>query len=307
MTGSSLLAGFAVASLVAGLADIAAGARVARRRQRGRGRGSPDGPALLRVLAAAGEGMRALAGGPRALTGGRSSTGARAPASLDTRIAAAGAPLGTREVMAAKLAAALAAAPLGALLGAAAPGRLGPLLVAGAPLGGFFAPDLWLARRARERAREIRRDLPALLDLLRVSVEAGLSPGAALRGVAARDSGPVAAEWGTVARELALGVPLASALKRSAGRMPLPEVRELYAAILRASRHGAPLGRTLAAQAAEARAARRRRIEEEAARAGPKIQLVVALLLVPSVLLLVAAALAAALLGGGGEELPIGP
>jgi tight adherence protein C len=94
-------------------------------------------------------------------------------------------------------------------------------------------------------------------------------------------------------------VPLASALERSTARVPLPEVRALAAAVVRASRHGAPLADTIAAQAREARLARRRRIEEEAARAGPKIQLVVALLLVPSVLLLVAAALAAALLGGG--------
>jgi tight adherence protein C len=209
--------------------------------------------------------------------------------------------------MAAKLAAALAAAPAGATFGAAAPGRLGTLVVAAAPVAGFLAPDWWLARLARHRARVVRRDLPALLELLRVSVEAGLAPAAAMSAVAERAGGPLAAEWATVAREVALGVPLAAALERSATRLPLPEIRDLTAAIVRASRHGAPLGRTLAAQAVEARAARRRRIEEEAARAGPKIQLVIALLLVPSVLLLVAAALAAALLGDGGASLPIGP
>ena len=239
----------------------------------------------------------------------RRAAGAKAPASLSSRIAAAGAPpgLGPREVMAAKLGGALAATPIGVVFGAAAPGRLGPVLIVGAPVAGFMAPDWWLARRARERARVVRRELPALLDLLGVSVGAGLTPAAAMAAVAGRASGPLAAEWGTVSREVDLGVPLATALERSTARLPLPEIRELTAAIGRASRHGAPLGRTLAAQAAEARAARRRRIEEEAARAGPKIQLVVALLLVPSVLLLVAAALAAALLGGGGSELPVGP
>jgi tight adherence protein C len=291
VTAAAALAGFAGAAGAAGLAELAAGAlpRPSRRR------GGTEGPALMRLLATAGGRLRALAG-------------QRAPATLETRIAAAGVPggLGLREVMAAKLAGGLAAAPLGAIFGAAAPGRLGPLLLAAAPVAGFLAPDWWLARRAWARARVIRRDLPALLDLLRVSVEAGLSPPAALRAVSERGTGPLAAEWAIVAREVALGVPLAAALARSAQRMPLREIRELTAAIVRASRHGSPLGRTLAAQAAEARAARRRRIEEEAARAGPKIQLVVALLLVPSVLLLVAAALAAALLGGG-EPLPIGP
>ena len=291
VTACGLLAAFAGASAVAGVAELAAG--VAPRR--GPRASAREAPRVLRVLAGVGARLRSAAG-------------ARAPASVEVRIAAAGAParLGPREVMAAKLGAALASAPFAAVTGAAAPGRLGPLLVAGIPLGGFWAPDWWLARHARERARVVRRDLPALLELLRVSVEAGLSPAAAMRAVAERATGPLAAEWATVAREVALGLPLAAALDRSAARLPLPEVRELGAAIVRASRHGAPLGRTLAAQAVEARAARRRRIEEEAARAGPKIQLVVALLLVPSVLLLVAAALAAALLGGEGATLPVG-
>src|SRR5207237_7918392 len=118
--------------------------------------------------------------------------------------------------------------------------------------------------------------------------------------VGARSSGPLAAEWRAVGREVALGVPLGEALDRTERRLPLPDVRALGAALRRAHRHGAPLGETLAAQAREARLARRRRIEEEAAKAGPKIQLVVALLLVPSVLLLVAAALGSAMLDGGG-------
>jgi tight adherence protein C len=291
VSASAVIAGFAAAAGAVGLAELAAGLRPTRRASRAR-----SAPRLLRVLASAGARLRSLAG-------------ARAPASLEGRIAAAGAPpgLGPRELMAAKLAAALAAAPVGAVFGAAAPGRLGPLAVAAAPVAGFLAPDWWLGRLARERARAVRRDLPAMLELLRVSVEAGLAPAPAMSAVAERATGPLAAEWATVAREVALGVPLAAALERAAARLPLPEVRELTAAVVRASRHGAPLGRTLAAQAVEARAARRRRIEEEAARAGPKIQLVVALLLVPSVLLLVAAALAAALLGGEGASLPVGP
>jgi tight adherence protein C len=202
--------------------------------------------------------------------------------------------------MAAKLAATVAGGSAAMPLAAVAPGRLGVALALAGPAAGFLAPDWWLARRARERARRVRRELPALLDLLRVSVEAGLAPVAALTAVGARSEGPLAAEWRAVGREVALGVPLAAALERSERRLPLSEVRAIGAALRRAHRHGAPLGETLAAQAREARLARRRRIEEEAAKAGPKIQLVVALLLVPSVLLLVAAALAAAMLGGGG-------
>jgi len=225
-----------------------------------------------------------------------------APHDLDARLEAAGRPggLGAREVMGVKVAAATLGAGWGLLAAGAAPGRLGPLVMAVAPAAGFLAPDLWLARVARERARRARRELPAMLDLLRVSVEAGRSPAGALAEVGSERQGPLAAEWRAVGAQVALGVPLARALERSAARLPIPEVQSLVAAVVRATRHGAPLAAVLGAQASDARSSLTRHVREEAARAGPKIQLVVALLLVPSVLLLVAAALAAALLDGGG-------
>jgi tight adherence protein C len=272
--------GDAAARLTAG-ATAGLGAATARGR---------SGRALV-LLAAAGRRLR-----PRG-----------APADLHGRIEAAGRPagLGVRELMAAKVAAALMAAAGALPVAAVAPGRLGPAVVLFAPAAGFLGPDLWLGRVAAERARRVRRDLPALLDILSISVEAGGSLAWALREVGERAEGPLASEWSAVAREVALGVPLASALEGLAKRLPQPEIRAFVAALNRAARHGAPLADTLAGQARAARFALARRIREDAARAGPKIQLVVALLLVPSVLLLVAAALAAALLDGGSDGLPI--
>jgi len=226
----------------------------------------------------------------------------RVPGDLAGRLAAAGFPggLAVRDVMAMKVVCAVLAALLAIPFGAVLPGRLGLAWMALAPVGGFMGPDLWLARRARVRAAAIRRELPAMLDLLRVTVESGASLAAALGEVGERTTGPLAVEWRAVGLEAALGVPLSHSLAGLVDRAPLPELRALAAALDRAARHGAPLGTALDAQARDARLARRRRIQEAAARAAPKIQLVVALLLVPSVLLLVAAALAAALLSGGG-------
>ena len=266
------------------------------------------------VLAVAGLGLlapaRERAAGRRALAfatrlGGRLRPGALPPGELAGRIAAAGAPggLGVRDVMAVKLAGAAAGGTAGLLMAAAGPGRIGLLALVTGPAAGFLAPDLWLARRARARAKAMRSELAAMLDLLRVSVESGLSLAAALGAVGERTGGPLAHEWRIAACEVRLGVPLEGALTGMTERAPLPEVQALSGALLRASRHGAPLGETLAAQARDARLARRQRIQEDAARAAPKIQLVVALLLVPSVLLLVAAALVAALLGGGGPAI----
>ena len=292
-----VLAFIAAALACAGLAELAAGHRgrsgtyTTPNRPRWRRR-RPGGLGLagLRLLAAAGRGLRPLAR-------------VAAPGDLERRIAAAGRPggLGARELMAAKLTAALAGGAWGAAAGAAAPGRLGLATALAGPVAGFLAPDLWLGRRAAERFNRARRELPSLLDLLRVSIEAGMPLAAALGGVGARSSGPVGAEWRAAAREVELGVPLRQALDGVAARLPLPEVAALCRALARASHHGTPPAETLAAQARDAREAERRRMQERAARAAPKIQLVVALLLVPSVLLLVAAALAGALLSGDGS------
>ena len=283
------MTGDAVAPVLAFLCPVLAFAALGLAfpvRDRGPSAGSSaEGRGLLRLLRATGAAVGRRVGPPRDLAG---------------RIVAAGRPggLGSREVMVAKLAGAAVGGAVGAAAGAAAPGRLGPLVIVAAPVAAFLAPDLWLARLTRARSRRILRELPATLDLLRVTVESGASLGAALAAVGERGSGVLATELRAVARETALGRPRAAALDDLAGRVPVAEVAALVAALGRAERHGAPLGDTLEALARDARLARRRRIEEAAARAGPKIQLVVALLLVPSVLLLVAAGLASALLDG---------
>jgi tight adherence protein C len=280
---TAALAFVAAATCAAGMLLVLPPFQVPRRRH--------DGTRGVRLLAALGNLVR-----PR-----------RAPADLRGRIEAAGRPggLGVREVMAAKMAAAFIGAAFAVPFAALAPGRLGIVAAPLAPAAGFLAPDLWLGRISAERARRVRRDLPALLDILRVTIEAGGSLAAALKAVGDRAEGPLAREWAAVGHEVALGVPLAQALTGLSLRLPQPEIRAFAAALDRAARHGAPLAGTLEAQARAARFALARRIREDAARAGPKIQLVVALLLVPSVLLLVAAALASALLDGGADALPL--
>jgi tight adherence protein C len=218
------------------------------------------------------------------------------PLDLAARIEAAGSPgnLKPAEFMAIKALTALTGAPIGAAIGAAAPGRLGILLTVLAPVAGFFAPDLHLRRRTNARIRATTVELPALLDLLRVAVDAGMAPSQALAAVGRRSDALLAREWARAGDQVQLGVPFADALADMTARIPAPELQAFTAALRRATLHGAPLSDTLAAQARDARLARRRRIEEEAAKAAPKIQLVVALLLVPSVLLMVGAAMLAA-------------
>jgi tight adherence protein C len=223
------------------------------------------------------------------------------PEDLRGRLTAAGDPvgIGPREWMAVKVASAAAASVAALLLASGGPGRLGALLTLCAPLAGFVFPDFWLARLARARVEEARRRLPDMLDLLRVTVAAGVPPMRALRDVSSCFDGVLATECRRAAASTALGEPQDAALARLAERLPAEEVKSFAEAMRRARRHGLPLGKTLATLASRARHARRHEIHERAARAGPKIQLAVALLLVPSMLLMVAAVLASELLSPG--------
>lgn len=215
-----------------------------------------------------------------------------APGDLQARLAGAGVPLGLGpgDLMAVKAGAALVGALVTAPLLAAAPARPGLLASAGAVAAGYLGPDLWLRRRATARARTIAVELADVLDLLRVCVEAGLTPDRALAEVGARHGGLLAHELGVAAARIAVGVDREAALQRLRAAAPSSAVAALVAAMRRSARHGAPLGPALAAIALDARAEHARALAEHAARAAPKIQLAVALLLVPAVMLLVGAA-----------------
>ena len=216
-----------------------------------------------------------------------------APRDLDARIAAAGAPLGlgADDVVALKGAGAVGALLCAFSLHGLLPGRLGLVALLAAPVAGYVAPELALARRARARERRIADEIADVLDLLRVAVGAGLPIGRAIGEVGRRMRGVLAGELAAASVRLGLGAARSEVLRELVARCPGTGVATLAAAIARSDRHGAPLAPALAALAAEARAEQSRRLRDGAARAAPKIQLVVALVLVPAVMLLVGAVL----------------
>ena len=163
--------------------------------------------------------VRRLARAVRARAGHR--LAARAPRDLAARLEAAGLDTPPGDVMAAKTGAALIA--LLATLPLAA--TLAPLTAAGA----FLAPDLLIRRRTRARSRAIDAELGDVLDLLRVAVAAGLSPGRALAEVGRRHGGTLARELDRAAQTVALGVPLATALASVARRAPAAGIAPLIA------------------------------------------------------------------------------
>ncbi len=288
MSAAGVWAGLAAALVVAALRSLAPtrAAGTAPRRRRGAFAGL-----LTSVLAASATRISARLGVDRL----------RPPGKLADRVVAAGSPRGLRVRDWVALKWASAAAALGVALSASGsmPGRLGIALVAASPAAGYVLPDYRLARTARRRAGAALRDLPGMLDLLRVTIEAGQSPVSAMGTVAQRFDGPLAGEWRAVAAQAALGVPRDVALEQLGRRIPVAGVRTLADSLTSANRAGLRLGEVLAAQAATARHERRQQIRERAARAGPQMQLVVALVLVPSVLLTLGAVLAAELTSTG--------
>ncbi len=157
-------------------------------------------------------------------------------------------------------------------------------LAAGA---GACAPGRWMGSRQRDRRRAIVRELPDLLDLLGICVEAGMALDPALGLAGERLGGTLGAEVGRVLHDLSLGTPRRTAYRDLVERVGSPELARTVGALLQAEELGAPLSRALQGQAEALRAGRRQAARERAATAAPKIQLVVAMVMVPAVLILV--------------------
>jgi tight adherence protein C len=165
-----------------------------------------------------------------------------------------------------------------------------PLAVVTVPvaaIAGFVLPGRLLRRRAAVRRSALVRELPDLLDLLVISVEAGMALDPALDLASARLPGVLSGEVRTTLRELRLGTPRRAAYRALSDRVASPELQQVVAALLQAEELGAPLSRALAGQAESLRGARRQHARDRAARAAPRIQLVIALVMVPGALVVI--------------------
>lgn len=176
----------------------------------------------------------------------------------------------------------------GALLGAAASG-VGASLVLALVLGGtgFLAPEVAVSARARSRRERIQAQLPDALDLLAVSVEAGLSFDGAIAKLVERMDGPLAQELSLTLSEMRIGESRQEALKKLSDRVGTPEVAAFTRAILQAGELGISLGRILRVQAADTRLRRQAAAEERAMKAPIKMLFPTVLFIFPAMFLVV--------------------
>lgn len=139
------------------------------------------------------------------------------------------------------------------------------------PVSGALAPKASVERAARERQSVVRRDLPDVLDLLAISVEAGLGFDAALDLASRNFEGPLADELRRVLREMELGASRRDALFALKRRVDVPELSTFVLSLTQADALGMPIGRVLHTQAAELRTRRRQWAREKAGKMPIKI------------------------------------
>jgi tight adherence protein C len=155
------------------------------------------------------------------------------------------------------------------------------------PSMGALFPTAWLNRKVAERKDMILRDLPDTLDLLAISVEAGIGFEGALEVVCQNFTSPLADEFSRTLREMELGLPRRDAFQNLKRRTEVPELSNFVLALLQADALGIPIGRVLKTQAAEMRSKRRQRAREKAGKLPVKIMFPLVAFIFPAILVVV--------------------
>jgi tight adherence protein C len=162
------------------------------------------------------------------------------------------------------------------------------LMIAGGPVLGFMLPDSMLSTRIRRRQDRIERDCADMIDLLAITVQAGLGLDHALKLTCDRIEGPLSDEIRLMLNEIRVGETRPEALKRLAERAPTPTIRSFSRAMSQSESMGVSIGHTLKALAVDARTRKRLAAEELAQKAPIKMIFPLATCFFPAILIVAA-------------------
>lgn len=164
------------------------------------------------------------------------------------------------------------------------------LLFVAMPVLGFFFLDVFLRLEARRRQEKIDRQLPDFLDILAVSVSAGVGFLPALRRVTEITGGPLGEELDTAQSQMDLGSSRRESFQALRGRNRSEALAKFVSALLQAEELGVPLTDALADLATDMRSTFYQQARRRAAKAAPRVSLIVTVVIVPGALILIMAA-----------------
>jgi tight adherence protein C len=151
----------------------------------------------------------------------------------------------------------------------------------------FLYPDVLINRKIADRQKEISRKLPDILDLLVISVEAGLGFEQALDRTCTAVPGALSDEFRRMLHEIRIGSSRADALRAMADRSSVPELRQFILAMLQADTFGVSISRLLRAQADDMRIRRRLKAQEQAQKAPVKMLFPLVFCIFPSIFVVI--------------------
>jgi tight adherence protein C len=225
-------------------------------------------------------------------------------ARIDTKLERAGYPGGLRgaDWVGVKLLALIAFAVIGLLIGLLLTGAfvVALLFAVGGAGVGYLAPEFWLGRKIKARSFGMVLQLPDALDLLTISVEAGLGFDAALAKVVEKMEGPLVDEFRQALAEVRMGRPRREALRDVANRADAQPVSNFIGAIVQAEQLGVPIAKVLQIQSNQLRIERRQRAEEAAAKAPVKMLFPMVGCIFPTIFIVILGPAVVTVMGGPG-------
>ncbi|MBN1221026.1 MAG: type II secretion system F family protein [Anaerolineae bacterium] len=151
---------------------------------------------------------------------------------------------------------------------------------------GYFLPLLWLRSKIRARQEEIVKSLPDALDLLTITVEAGMGFDGALQKVAEKWDNELSKGFAKVVQEMRLGIARRQALRNMDTTMGVADVTTFVAAIIQAETLGVSIAKILRIQSEQMRTRRRQRAEEKANQAPIKMLFPMVFLIFPALFII---------------------
>lgn len=152
---------------------------------------------------------------------------------------------------------------------------------------GNISPSFWLKSKIKQRKGEILRTLPDILDLVMVSVEAGLGFDAAMMKVVEKQKGILAEEFNLVLQEIKIGKPRREALRDMAKKNDVEDLSNVIASLVQADQLGISMGNVLRNQSAQIRLRRKQRVQEAAQKAPVKMMIPLVFFVFPSLFIVI--------------------